>query len=77
MRNEFPGLRAVEEAQSQGSRRNNRLPLWSLVVFVVLVSLPGWYILLRLAENQRKIDKRLEVIENRLEADGEGTDDSP
>lgn len=76
MRNQSPSLRAVEQAsEPQRTQRSNRLLLWSLVVFVVLVSLPSWYILLRLAENQHKIDSRLKQIENRLEDDWKGTGD--
>ena len=52
--------------------KRQRLLVWSVVVFALLVATPGWYIQMRLAEKVNRLEKRVTQLEDRLpEADEE------
>ena len=52
--------------------KRQRLLVWSVVVFALLVATPGWYIQVRLAEKINRLEKRVTELEDRLPAaDGE------
>lgn len=47
--------------------RNYRIVLWSLVVFVLVVAAPGWYIQTQMAQKAYLMEQRLAALEERVE----------
>ncbi len=46
--------------------RYYRIVLWSLVIFVLVVATPGWYIQKRLAEKMHHLGERVGELEDRV-----------
>ena len=61
--------------------RNYRIVLWSLVIFVLVVATPGWYIQKQMAEKMYHLEDRVAALEEEVEelksqpADGQAEDD--
>jgi cell division protein FtsB len=47
--------------------RSYRIILWSLVIFVLVVATPGWYIQKQLAQKMHLMDDRLATLEEQVE----------
>ena len=60
--------------------RDYRIILWSLVIFVLVVAAPGWYIQKQMAEKLYLLEDRVAALEERVEeperqpADGQTED---
>jgi hypothetical protein len=48
--------------------KRDRILVWSVVVFALLLAMPGWYIQMRLAEKINHLEKRVTELEDRLPA---------
>ena len=48
--------------------RSYRIVLWSLVLFVLVVATPGWYIQIRLAQKVYPLDESMAAMEERVAA---------
>jgi membrane protein implicated in regulation of membrane protease activity len=71
--------------------RYYRIVLWSLVIFVLVVATPGWFIQTRLAQKMHHLKERVAALEDRVaelegqvevpdidpDDDGDGGDDVP
>ena len=57
-----------------------RIVLWSLVIFVLVVATPGWYIQMQLGKKVYLLEERVAALEEQVEelksppADGPGPD---
>ncbi len=48
-----------------------RLGIWAVVFFVLVVSLPGWFVQMRLIEKLGRLEKRVVELEARPDAEVE------
>ena len=46
--------------------RDYRIFIWSLVIFVLVVAAPGWYIQMQLAEKMYHLKDRVATLEDRV-----------
>jgi hypothetical protein len=58
--------------------RRFRLGIWAVVFFVLAVSVPGWFVQMRLVEQIGRLEKRVAELETQIEAGSaaEATPDS-
>ncbi len=54
--------------------RGFRWGIWAVVFFVLAVSVPGWYIQMRLIEKLGRLERRVTELESRYEVGGQGPD---
>ncbi len=53
--------------------RGFRWGIWAVVFFVLVVSVPGWFIQMRLIEKVGRLEKRVAELESRFEVETEQT----
>lgn len=53
--------------------RRFRLGIWAVVFFVLAVSMPGWFIQMRLIQKISRLEKRVVELESRNQAETEET----
>ncbi len=51
--------------------RRFRLGIWAVVFFVLVVSVPGWFVQMRMIEKLGRLEKRVVELESRVEAEAE------
>ena len=51
--------------------RRFRWGIWAVVFFVLAVSVPGWFVQMRLIEKLGRLEKRVAELESRVEAQTE------
>ena len=54
-----------------------RLGIWAVVFFVLAVSLPGWFVQMRLIEKLSRLEKRVVELETRVEVETKASQSSP
>jgi hypothetical protein len=48
-----------------------RLGIWAVVFFVLVVSIPGWFVQMRLLQKIGRLEKRIVQLESRIDAEPE------
>lgn len=48
--------------------RRFRMGLWAVVFFVLAISMPGWFIQMRLIQKLGRLEKRITELEMQMEA---------
>ncbi len=48
--------------------RRFRMGLWAVMFFVLAISMPGWFIQMRLIQKLGRLEKRITELEMRMEA---------
>ncbi len=51
--------------------RRFRLGIWAVVFFVLVVSVPGWFVQMRLIEKLGRLEKRVVELESRVDTEAE------
>jgi hypothetical protein len=51
--------------------RRFRLGIWAVVFFVLVVSVPGWFVQMRLIEKLGRLEKRVVELESRVDTEPE------
>ena len=53
------------------SDSKHRLGIWAVVFFVLVVSLPGWFVQMRLIEKIGRLERRVAELESPAEAEAQ------